>query len=299
MKKITYLITLFVVLITLSCDKEPSRAGLPEVDFKVDFDEQTFVADRLDATVVAGAIDITGYRGANDEAIKLTLMTGAEGVYQLGVQSGVVIHGASYVEASNASNGAWVALTDGVSSQGTVIITDIDRTNKVISGNFTFTGNNPLEGTSDNFVREFTNGIFSNVPYQGTISNPPPPDVNNTFTAKVDGVEFEETLLSGTLINGNIGIVATRDSVDSIGLTFQSDIGPGNYDFAFGSAPFGQYNIFTPTTSNIADGSFAITSHDIPNKRIIGTFSFVAEAFGGGATDSYDITEGSFDITYN
>ncbi len=300
MKKITYLLAFFVALATLSCEKEPSRASLPEVEFKVDFDGQTFIADRIAATVLDNVINVSGFRGPNNESIILTISSGSEGVYQLGVANGVILHGAAYAEQNNPTNGAWVALTDGRSSQGTVIISEINEVNKTISGNFSFTGNNPSVGNTASFVREFTNGSFTNVPYESELSNPP--GSNNSFSAKVDGVAFEEDLLSGILINSagisNINIVATKNNVDSIGLTFPVDITPGDYDFTFGVAPIGQYTIFTPFSSNIADGSFTITTHDVSNKRIVGTFSFVAEAFGGGATGSFDITEGSFDVTY-
>ncbi len=296
MKKITYLLVLSIALVTFSCEKEPSRASLPEVNFSVDFDGQTFVADQVGATVLDDVINITGLRGPNNESITLTVVAGTEGVYQLGVQNGALVHGAAYIEQNNSTNGAWVALTDGVSSQGTIIISEINDVNKTISGNFSFTGNNPSVGNTSSFVREFTNGTFKNIPYSNTLSNPP--TNNNSFTAKIDGVEFEEDLLAGILSSGNISIIATKNNISSIGLTLPSDIAAGDYDFTFGVAPVGQYNIFTPFSSNIADGSFTITSHDIPNKRIIGTFSFTAEAFGGGATGSFEITEGSFDITY-
>ncbi len=301
MKKIIHLLTLFVAVVCVSCEKEPSRARLPDVEFRVDFDGQTFEADQVGATILNNVINITGIRGVNNEEVKLTIMNNSEGVYQLGVQNGSMLHIASYNESDNSDNGTWITLTDGVASQGTAIITEIDQIHKTISGNFSFTGNNPSVGNTDNFIREFTNGIFVNVPYSSEVISPPPV-INNSFTAMIDDVEFEEDILSGALtsLSGitNINIIATRNGVDSIGLTFPGDIAPGDYDFALGVAPLGQYNIFTPAASHIADGSFTITTHDIPNKRIVGTFSFVAEAFGGGATGSYDITAGSFDVTY-
>lgn len=300
MKKITYITVLFIALVTFSCEKEPSRAISPEANFEVDFSGQTFVAERVAATVLNDLINITGFRGPNNEAIILTLGAGSEGVYRLGVQNGTILHGAAYTEENNATNGGWVSLTDGITSQGVIIISEINRVSKTISGGFSFTGNNPSVGNTDSFVIEFANGTFENIPYESELSNPP--TSNNSFTAKIDGVEYEEDSLSGILINSsgmsNITIVATKNNIDSIGLTFPSDIAPGDYDFTFGLAPIGQYNIFTPFTSHIADGSFIITTHDVSSKRIVGTFSFIAEAFGGGASESYEVSEGSFDVTY-
>ena len=212
----------------------------------------------------------------------------------MGVTNGVQVNGGAYSEQNNSSNGTWIAMSDGIESQGEVTITEIDEENETMSGTFFFTGNNPSLMTS----KEFTNGIFTNVPYTGTLVSG---DNNNAFFAKVDGDEFVEDAINGiyTSLAGmtTIAVVATKNSLETMSVTLPGDVTPGTYDFASFSAPNAQYNIGT-TSINSGTGTVTITTHDAVNKKLIGTFQFTAAPLGGGTGTSYEITEGSFDVTY-
>ena len=301
MRKITLLLSCFVLLSAFTCENEPLegdfQSGNPNnnttASFSVDFDGQTFVADQVSATILEGGVmNITGLRGAQMESVIITLFGTTEGVYELGVTNAQLqSNAAAYSEASG-SSGTWVALTDGSTPQGQVTITDIDENNMTISGTFSFTAYD-VNGTA----KEFTNGVFTNIPYVDTVPSGP----DNSFFAKVDGVEFNEDTINGTLTSipglSTIGIVATRNNLETISLTFDSDITPGDYDFAgFGGTPVGQYNLST-TDVNVASGTFTITTHDTTNNRIVGTFEFTTSPVMGSGP-SYTITEGSFDVTY-
>ena len=261
--------------------------------FQVDFDGQTFVADVVSSVKTDNNINITGLRGTNGESVILTVLGTTVGTYPLGLVSNQVdLSAGAYVEPNNVGSGVFVTAPNDAVSQGEVIITEIDAVNLTISGTFSFTGTN---GSTD-AVKEFTNGVFFQIPYSdGLVGN------NNSFFAKVNGTEFvEDTVLAISLSTGgmaSIAISATKNNNQTIGLYLNTDVAPGTYDFVgFGAIPAAQYNVSTSEITN-GNGTFTITTHDIANRHIVGTFQFTASPFiGTGAT--YEITEGSFDVVY-
>ncbi len=294
--------TCFILLIIASCNIEPYEdfinedENLPDViqagTFKVDFDGQTFVADSPVATVIDNVINITGIKTSTNEGVILTVISNAEGTYQFGVtQNQVEVNAGAYNTNLKGTGETWSSVNDFSTSQGEVTITKIDQVNKTISGTFFFTGYHVSLPS-----KEFTNGVFTDVSFAAGLVT----GTGNTFFAKVDGVEFVEDSVNGVATSlpglSTIGISATKNSMETIGLSFDSDIDPGDYSFSGLSIPIAQYNL-SLTDSNLGEGTFKIISHDKVNKRIVGTFQFTASPLlGGGA--SYEITEGSFDITY-
>jgi len=263
---------------------------------KVDFDGKTFTADATSATVLSKVINISGFRGANQEAIVLTIFGSKTGAYQIGVTTNQVeVNGAAYSTNTKSGTGdTWVGVTDFTTSQGEVKITEIDTENKTISGTFFFTGQNQSLGS-----KEFTKGVFNKISYT---TNALPSTGNNSFFAKVDGVEFVEDAVQGAAVSlpgfSTIGISATKNNLQTIGLTLNSDIIEGDYTFSSFSPPIGQYNL-SLTDGNVsqeAGSKLTITLHDKAKKRIVGTFNFTASPLLGGK--NYEITEGSFDVTY-
>lgn len=295
MKQIKFIFT-FLLSVTLlqSCDpSEDSNSSPSTGTFQVDFDGQTYVADVVSATIIDDVINITGLRGPNDENVTLTVFGNSTGTYQLGVTNNQVeLNGAAYIEPNNDGTGVFVALTDGVTSQGELVITEIDEANLTMSGTFQFTGVN----VNTEEVKEFTNGVFIEIPYNdGLVGN------DNTFFAKVDGAEFVEDVVNGVNVSAggtsSIAISATKNNGQTIGLFFNTDVTPGDYSFGgFGGIPLAQYNVGT-TSLNIGSGTFTIITHDVANKHIVGTFEFTATPFGSTGSN-YEITEGSFDVVY-
>lgn len=311
-KNISILFFSIVALAFVACENEPldgdfvsgdgnnnsQNTGTQTGTFKVDFDGQTYNADIISATVLDDAINITGLRGNNGEAVILTLTDNSGvGTYQLGETVGLLANTAAYTEENSTGLGTWIA-TDATTtvSQGEVIITEIDTVNETLSGTFSFTGNNfsltPAE------TKEFTNGIFTNVSFASTLSTPN----GNEFFAKIDGVDFVEDTVFGveTSLGGftNIGISATKNNLESIGFSIPSSTTSGTYTFSFGTLDdlTAQYNIGT-TENTVGDGTMTILSHDTTAKRIVATFEFVASPFIGTG-NTYNITDGSFDVTY-
>lgn len=126
-----------------------------------------------------------------------------------------------------------------------------------------------------------------------------------SFSAKVDGVNFNETIYTATesTAQGRISIAASENnSFPSIGMSFSNTIAPGTYSFN-GFTVIGLYNVSQQTSGMYStangSGTLTITSHDTANDKIVGTFSFVANpAPGSGASGSHNITEGSFSAQY-
>ncbi len=297
MKHFKFIFVFFLVSIALqSCDSsDDSNDAPPAGTLQVSFDNQTLVADLVSSTILDDVINVMGIRGSEGEMISITLFGSTPGTYQLGVatENPLQINSVSYIEPNNTGSGVFVSRVDDITSQGEVIITEIDNVNMTISGTFNFTGTNG----STQEVKEFTNGSFVEVSYNdGLVAN------DNTFFAKVDGTEFVEDVVAGTRItlggSTTLSISATKNSQETIGLSFDGDIAVGTYDFGgFGGVPLAQYNTPGSNDVNLGDGTFTITEHDIANKHIVGTFEFIATSFLGGDS-SYEITEGSFDVIY-
>lgn len=262
--------------------------------FKVGFDGLTYEADNIQATLLNDVLNITGFRGDFGEAVILTVFNPSLGKHALGVtNNSLESNAAAYTEANNTGSGSWVAFSQANISQGELNITEINETDKTISGTFYFTGTN----ASISKTKEFTKGVFTNVSFTASLGGG---NNINTFFAKVDGGEFKENLIAGIYqtLNGvsTIGISATKDNLQSIGFNLDGDILPGEYTFNTFSTPTALYSR-SMSDINTGTGILKISTHDKTKKRIIGTFQFTASPFLSTGT-SYEITEGSFDVTY-
>ncbi len=303
MKKLTTLLSLFVLLTAFTCENESLEGDFStetsEGSFSVDFDGQTYFADIVGAIIIENSMNITASRGSQQELITITLMETTAGTYDIGVtdQATMLVNGAAYNSASGSSD-TWVAVTDFMTPQGTITISEINESDMTMSGTFSFTAHS-VTGEP----KEFTNGVFTNIPYEDSLDSIP---TENTFFAKVDGEEFVEDVVFGNAISlagfNSIGISATKNSAETIGFSLDASITEGTYNFvSIASSPsdtIGLYNAST-TETYTANGTITITTHDVANKRIVATFEFTAEpATGGGATGTHEITEGAFDIVY-
>ncbi len=299
MKKLLF--TLLSITLLFSCQDPVIGPGFPDEDpnnnsesnFQVDFDNQTFISDQITATNVGGIINITGFRGANGEAVILSISGNSTGNYDLGT-TGSNLNGAVYLQ----SNGS---TTPFVSETGEIIISEINTNDKTLSGTFNFTGVSHIidsNGNPQTESQEFTNGKFTNITYTDDLVTGGNND--NTFFAKVDGVEFVEDNFSGTVLNfagmSSIGISAVNNSLVSIGFSLPSTITPGTYDLTSLGEIRGMYNISTTNINGAKSGTITISSHNTTTKHIVATFDFIAGPLVG--TTEYAITDGEFELTY-
>jgi hypothetical protein len=305
--KLTLFFTLSIFFLLFNaCENEPLDGGIiidesnnnPTSTFTVDFDSQTFVADNIGATRTDDLITITGIRGANQETLVLTVYGVTEGTYQFAFPIGIEMNTAIYLESSNSTN-FWMTIPDfeNPGSLGTLIISEIDEVNMTMSGSFHFT----VQSASSTETKEFTNGTFTNVSFQDGLIN----NNDNTFFANVDGNEFVEAQIYGeeATQNGNstISISASKNNGEIIGLSFDTNITTGIYNFQglTGSTNIGRYIGADPLHQYFADGEFTITNHDTSNNLIEGTFNFVATPIPGlDAPGMPNITDGEFSVSY-
>lgn len=132
-----------------------------------------------------------------------------------------------------------------------------------------------------------------------------PQTFTQSFSAKVDGVTFNENIFMGmeSTAAQRISVTASANSsFPSIGLSFSNTITPGTYTMN-GFSTIGMYNVGQNTndmySTSAGSGTLVITSHDTANDRVVGTFSFIAAPSPGNSnTNSHTITEGSFAVQY-
>ncbi|WP_298139448.1 DUF6252 family protein [Flavobacterium sp.] len=323
MKKIKFLsalIVLFSAFTFISCDNEPidsaidpssgggsggggGGGGTVTGTFKVDFDGQTFVANVTQAIVNSEYIAISGLKTSTGEFFQITIPNGTVGTYtwddfdSTGMGLGLVYSNGSVSESSfvSVSNGD-VNFADFPEYNDTaeVNIVSLNSSTNNITGTFKFTGVRFTDDTGDTIeTKEFTNGQF-NLTYTSDTTSPS----DNSFFAKLNGASFNPTNVDGYNNSGVISIIGRRGAVENINLAFPNTITPGTYNIEFGGTYMGNY-ILNSTGEGVfggETGTVTIISHNTSTKRIKGTFNFNATSFFSTAT--YNVTEGTFEVTY-
>lgn len=327
MKTLKTLLSIFVLIISLSfvsCENEPIDSSLlttnntgnntgggntgggntgggnttPTGVFKVSFDGQTFIASSTQAIVNNTTIALSGLK-PDGSFFQITLLgTPAVGTYnntnssQLGLAYSSGSGQIPYLGVSNSSFSTYPNYTDNAELK----ILTIDTANRTIKGTFQFNGGqvNPTNINQLN-IKNFTNGEF-NLTYTTDVPTP----TNNSFFAKLDGVNFNPTNITGLKSSGFVSIIGRRGSVENIGLSVADNITAGTtVNFSpFSSDARGQY-ILDNNPMNIfgGTGSITIISHNTTTKRIKGTFNFNAETLFPPVSNRI-VTEGTFDVTY-
>ena len=167
MKKII-LINIAAILslfLLASCQNEPVDPAIDlnpiipvlPASFKADFDGQTYIASQIDATIAEGQISINAYKGAQLQSFSIAITGTTVGSYL--ANENIISYSAGTGQPLFVS----VNPTNILQNTGQVTITSIDTVNKTISGNFNFTGYN--DDVIPTITKEFTNGIFENIPY--------------------------------------------------------------------------------------------------------------------------------------
>jgi Family of unknown function (DUF6252) len=257
--------------------------------FEADFDGNTFTANEKSATVGVGLIGVYGQTTGNGDLITIAVFGNEEGTYTGDLVYAEFYHedGENYYGFSN----------DGEGGSATVTISEIDTVNHTISGTFSFTGIGSGEGTGaavEGVAKDFTNGVFTNVPYE---------------TEDVNGDACQATV-NGTAVNYKnsifySGIFDSTVFFNPVGIDNQYQI---SIDTAAGT---GTFNLEDSTTHSITykdapgvvggteyevqEGTITVTS--TANFRVQGTYSFVVKDAGGNVIST--ITNGSFDIGYD
>lgn len=165
--------------------------------------------------------------------------------------------------------------------EGMVTLSEVNEANKTLSGTFYF--NAFLPGIDTIYVSK---GTLHNVPYSsGEIGDP---STAGIFRAKVDSNQFIPITISSRN-TGNTIITTGSTANASIVISVTANVEPGEYSLPQGgfAAKYQGANGPEPT----AGGMITILEHNVAEKSIKGTFSFI--------TNRSEITEGEFDVVYN
>lgn len=302
MKKIKFL-TSFVVLFSIftftSCDNEPidpaltvggenpgENPNLPGV-FKADFDGQTFTANTTMAYISGGSIIMNAVK-SNGESFSMILDGTSVGTYQ--ANDNLIGYSPAGSEFAYVGNHP----TDETANTGSIIVTSINTVNQTISGTFSFTGYWSDFDDAGVVPKQFTNGVFTNIPYTGT--NPS----GDTFDATLNGDVFNDVdiLVAEVSLNEQnfISIAARNSANQSITVSVRDNLTAGTYTISGDTAvDLVQIN-FAPDDDAFgtvaSSGSVTITEKTAT--RIKGTFNGTVTI----DADTYTITGGSFDVEY-
>lgn len=290
------IITLVISTFT-SCkkDKDPATPTPPvppsptaSMTAKVDGAAWTSLSNRTEATI----LNIGSFLGgiASDSSVIIITVDGEfvlNGNYSLNYMSD---HAGVFMSDNSGTSPAWTS-NSYPTNTGNLTITAMDPVNKRISGTFNFRA---WRG-SDNSFKDITNGVFTNVNYETSGG----PGSNNTFTVKVNNVVFNPVAINGSINGSDLMLVGSDIQGErSVSLSMPTNIAVGTHPISpiFSGPIFGMYNHDNSTYTGSTGGTLVILSHNTTTKKILGTFNFNSDQFGGPPT--FNLTDGSFDITY-
>lgn len=305
MKQLIRLLMCWMVISSIvSCQKELSEesGGNPgEVNgvLKMKVDGVQWVADKAArATIENGTLTITGLDNGG-KSLYIELVDNGAANYSLNQQT---VDYATVTDTKEANPVAY-ATDEGQSANdagGEVIVTNIDQTNKTISGTFSF----KAYRDADSKQLVITEGSFENLEYTGDEpSNPGGGAVTPTFSVKIDGAGFTPANLNIQRASSMIVITATQTagaSAKVVMLTMPEAITASTYDLQTSGSYIGSYVGGSTTGGSIflsISGKLTITEHDKTNKVIKGTFFFEGKDQIGGAPN-VQLTEGAFTVQY-
>jgi len=173
-----------------------------------------------------------------------------------------------------------------IDKMGEFVITEIDEANKTMSGTFQSTLQNVNKETD---IVTVSNGVFSKVPYVVQKEN-----TGDTQLAMLDGVEFKGVI--GTV--SNTFSLQYNSGYQLLMLAFPYTETPLTYDVAELKGPY--YNVTYVDglySYRATSGSIVITSVDVQNKKVEGTYDVVVESTPVAGTTKH-ITGGVLSFKY-
>ncbi|MBK9637067.1 MAG: hypothetical protein IPO63_04345 [Bacteroidetes bacterium] len=252
---------------------------------KVDGVNWTSLSNKTAGSIINNVSTCTGI-ASDSSRITFTVNQNValNGTYDLGFGSGNV---GSY--ATTSSSLPWIS-SGSVTCTGTLTITALNTTSKRMSGTFAFKGYR----ASDNTFRDITVGVFTNVAYQdGTTGGG-----SNTFTVKIDNINWVPDFIQGSISNNDIIIDASNSGGTKIvTLQMPETIIPGSYILDGSGNELGYYSPSLGLMGISTSGTLVINTHNTATNNIIGTFNYNAEGITGPIV-TYAISNGTFNITY-
>lgn len=286
-----------VLLTMLSCNKElsyenPSGSdSTTSANFTASIDGVNWsaAASAEAASFLAGLTNLSGVSSDNQQ-LSIVLDDTVTGVYTLS-QSSVstaVFSDNNTSDAYSSSQGS-----DTTQSGGTVTVTEIDRVNKTISGTFSF----KLYRASDGKQKVFTNGVFNKLSYVDSL---PAAAGTDTMNATIAGSAWVAQSILASSFSSSITVAGSKsDGSQAVGLVMPQNITTGTYSLNYsGLTYFGTYSPSVSTGFASSSGTLQILENNTSTRRVRGNFNFTAVDPTGSSTQSYQITNGYFSVTY-
>ncbi len=154
-----------------------------------------------------------------------------------------------------------------------------------VSGTFNFIAlRNGLQ--DEVFVSQ---GFMFGIPILTELGDGPDMNTNDSFTARVNSVIFNPTIIS--TVGANLLTVSGQTQQASISVLFPPDTSPGTYDIAPGTDFQASYILIgTSTVLEAQSGTLTIVSNDTDANEVSAEFVF--------DVDGFSITDGEFSVSY-
>lgn len=119
------------------------------------------------------------------------------------------------------------------------------------------------------------------------------------MSARIDGANWSAVDAGALQQQGAISLAGSNATGTTIAFAWM-DEGTGTYTIGTSVGTNASFTIPGQGiwSASVAQGSGTITVTNRTDDRVAGTFSFVMEPAGGGATGTVTITEGSFDVEF-
>jgi len=260
---------LFVLLATLSLIScEDTQTNELALQAKVD-DRLYASADARAALNEDGSLTIQGFN--DEESMTIQLSRLGEGNFSIGQGS------ANYAVYEDMGGNIYTTNPNG---EGVVTISELNETNKTLSGTFNF--NAFLPGIDTIYVSK---GILYNVSYTG--GDIVDPTNAGLFSAKVDGNPYIPVIVSSRN-TGNTIIISGSTANATMVISVTAGVEPGEYILPRGGFSTKYQGVSGP--EDTVEGLITVLEHNVSEQTIKGSFSFI--------TNRTEITEGEFDVTY-
>jgi hypothetical protein len=288
MKKLKLIgaLALIASLSFTSCKKDSTDDNTPTTQTAANggmiakIDGKAWTANLTGASQQNGMTNISG-QSTDGQTLTITLSDTKAGTYAL---NGSTMHAAAYTKTQGSSGYS----SNGASGAGgTVVISEVDATNKTISGTFSFTLIEPSSG-SKVVVSE---GSFNKVTYT-TCNTTAKKDVH----AKVDGQTWDASSVYVTKYNGKIAIAANSSNGTTIGMYIPETATVGTHEIDMFGDYTAQYNKSSSVFLMADSGNITITENNTTTRLLTGTFSFEASEISG--SEKASITNGTFSVNY-
>ncbi len=235
------------------------------------------------AVITETRIDVFGT--SNGRTIHISIKSGEQGEYQLGIAQG---HEGKFYP--NMSAGTFPFSTNtNEQGMGIVNITSLNHDTRKISGNFYFTGYRE----SDNASRVISDGKFSNVDFT-FIHDPDTSSFTNIFTCQIDGNNWVASEIEASKYD-SLRIYARNVSTgERIKLVMPANIGAGVHHITTTGPVYAYFEpIFYVFKATV--GSVTINQHDPESNIIKGSFYF---DFINNEEETISVSGGVFEIEY-